>query len=396
MIIFVSLRIKHVPMKLRLSFTFRIILPYLIIAAFFLAIFIREITEGDSPVIWLSAGGLLATMILAALHNRWLGMTFQRARSLIGKLARGTIPDFKATDSGGEVGELEGNLEKHVSRMRDVASFARALASGDFTGRFDKLGREDELGDSMLSLKHSLVSTLEESESRRREEEYRTWSAQGIARFSNLFREAEDNLEGLSCLLMKELVEYTEADIGALFIARDREDGGKRILEISGSYAFDRQKHVRRSFEFGEGLVGRVAQEKEPVYITDLPPDYIKIRSGLGEEAPGSILLVPVLLDNQVLGIIELASLGEMPSHQIDFIRRLGEALATTLSRMKANLRTRELFEQTSKQAEKLASQEKVFRQQMQQMEQSLEAYATRESALRKEIEQLRKRPEKE
>ncbi len=169
------------------------------------------------------------------------------------------------------------------------------------------------------------MDSFKDSESRRREEENRTWSAQGLAKFSSLFREAEDNLHDLSRVLMKELVGYTDADVGALFITMDEEGDGEQQLELFGSYAFDREKYVHRSFQFGEGLVGRSALEKEVIYITDLPPDYVKIRSGLGEDVPSSILLIPVMLDNNVLGVIEMASLGEIPKHQIEFIRQLGD-----------------------------------------------------------------------
>ena len=94
----------------------------------------------------------------------------------------------------------------------------------------------------------------------------------------------------------------------------------------------------------------------------------MKIRSGLGEDNPASVLLVPVLLDNRVLGVIELASLGEIPAYQIEFIRSLSDALAATLAKVKANLQTRQLFEQTKKQAEELASQEEVFKKEVENL----------------------------
>jgi len=150
------------------------------------------------------------------------------------------------------------------------------------------------------------------------------------------------------------------------------------VLVLSGSYAFDREKFSRQSFEFGEGLVGRAALEKDMIYIDDLPPGYMKIRSGLGENAPSSLLLIPVILDNKVLGVIEMASLGEIPDYQAHFMRQLADALASTLAKVKANLQNRKLFEQSRKQAEELASQE--------------QAYIRREERLQKEIDRLKKK----
>jgi methyl-accepting chemotaxis protein len=131
--------------------------------------------------------------------------------------------------------------------------------------------------------------------------------------------------------------------------------------------------------------------EKGPIYVTDLPKEYIKIRSGLGEDVPASILLVPVMLDNNVLGVIELASLGQMPAHQIEFIRQLGDALATTLAKVKANLQSRELFDQMKKQAEELTSQELVYMQNLEKLEKAKQDAVRREEKLQKEIEKLRR-----
>jgi len=307
------------------------------------------------------------------------------------KLSRGNIPEYKASAADDELGDLERSLEKHLGHLRETINFTRSLSSGDFTGRLDRLSQQDELGEALNSLKGSLMGSMNDTESQRREEENRTWNAQGLAKFSTLFREAEDNLEDLARELLKELVNYTEADVGALFVTKELEGKDERYLEVIGSYAFDREKYIQRSFKFGEGLTGRAALEKEPVYITDLPPEYMKIRSGLGEDVPSSILLVPVVLDMQVLGVIELASLGEIPSHQRELVSQLAEALATTLAKVQANLQTKVLFEQSKKQAEELASQEKVFKLKMEELEKALEESSSREADLLKQIDSLRK-----
>jgi len=378
-------------MRVRFSFTFKILLPYLVLALLFFLVFLGAFQKGQSAEMWLSVAGMAVTLFFGIVQLLWLKRPIGRISRLMGQLTWGNIPEFRATKNTDEIGDLERSLEKHASNLKNIAAFSRSMATGDFTGRYEKLSSEDELGDVLNKLKISLMDSMKDSEVRRREEENRTWTAQGLAKFSSLFREAEDNLQSLSALLMRELVNYTEADVGALFIATEEEGGEDLHLEISGSYAFDREKQIHRSFKFGEGLVGRTALEKELIYVTDLPSDYIKIRSGLGEDAPSSILLVPVLLDQQVLGVMELASLGEMPSHQIDFIRQLANALATTLAKVKANMQNRRLFEQTKNQAEALASQEKVFRQNLEQLEKAHKRSLVKEAALLKEIETLRK-----
>ena len=381
----------YLNMRVRLSVTFKILLPYLVLTLLFFLIFLGVFRKGYPGLVLLSLAGMGGALLLGMAHHYWLKRPFRRISRLVAQLTRGSFPSFIATKAGDEIGELERSLEKHVSNLKDIAAFSRSLATGDFTGSYEKLSSEDELGDALNRLKTSLMESGKDSEIQRGEEENRTWSAQGLAKFSSLFRDAEDNLKDLSALLMRELVNYTEADVGALFITQDVEGEEDLYLEVSGAYAYDREKQIDRSFKFGEGLVGRAAVEKELIYVSDLPPDYMKIRSGLGEETPSSILLVPVVLDQQVLGVMELASLGGIPDYQIDFIRQLADALATTLAKVKANLQNRRLFEQTKKQAEAFASQEKVFMENMEQLEKAHKHAKARESELLKEIEKLRK-----
>ena len=378
-------------MKVKFSFTFKILLPYLVLILLFFLVFLGVYREGHPGLVSLSLTGMLGSLLLGIVHLYWLKRPLMRISRLVAQLTRGKIPEFRATEVADEIGQLERSLGKHVSNLKDIAAFSRSMATGDYTGQYDILSSEDELGDALNRLKVSLMESMKDSEHRRREEENRTWSAQGLAKFSSLFREAEDNLKDLSSILMKELVNYTEADVGALFITRGEANEEEHYLEVSGSYAFDREKDIHGSFKFGEGLVGRAALEKELIFLSDLPPDYMKIRSGLGEDAPASILLVPVVLDQVVLGVMELASLGEMPSYQIDFIRQLADALAATLAKVKANLQNRKLFEQTKMQAEALSSQEKVFMENMVQLEKAYEQSVSREEALKKEIEKLHK-----
>jgi putative methionine-R-sulfoxide reductase with GAF domain len=378
-------------MKLKFSFTFKILLPFVLLMALFFLIILESRGKEQPGLLGLSITGMVLSFLFGMIHIRWLNRPMKRVSQLVALLTRGILPEFKAIEKADEIGELERNLEEHVSNLKHMAAFSRSLASGDFKDEYEGLSNQDELGLALNKLKISLMESSRESEARRSEEENRTWAAQGLAKFSSLFREAEDNMDELSAQLMKELVEYTEADAGALFITRSDSGEGEFVLEQSGTYAFDRAKEAHHSFKFGEGLVGRAALEKELILISDLPADYIKIRSGLGEDTPSSVLLVPVVLDQQVLGVMELASLGNIPAYQVEFVNHLADALSTTLSKVRANMQSTELFEQTRKHAEELASQERVFKENMVQLEQAYELSLAREQALQKEIEKLRK-----
>lgn len=374
-------------MNLRFSFSLKILLPYLLFASLFLLIFFGVRNKGDQWPVLLSACGAVLSILAGVISNLWLKRPLYKVRTLMAQLTRGQLPAFKASTSADEIGDLERDLAKQVENLRSLSLFARSMASGDFSSKYEKLSADDEIGEALLSLKGSLMASRKEGESRRRDEENRTWAAHGLAKFSKLFQEAEDDLQALSRELMKELVDYTEADVGALFIVSE---GEAPELELTGSYAFDREKFVHKSFELGEGLVGRAALEKDIIYVNDLPQGYMKIRSGLGEDLPASLLLVPVILDNNVLGVIELGSLGEIPAFQAGFIQQLADAMATTIAKVKANQKNRELFEQSRLQAEELASQEMVFRKKLETLEKEVQAHLMKEEQLQKEIEGLK------
>jgi len=327
-------------MKIRIPVAFRVLLPFLVTTGILCWVFFagrESLSPAMQVLVWTGAGG---SVILGLVQMFWLRRHLSRVRSMVGRLTKGQLPSFPQEVPSDEIGDLLRDLEKHVNYLRSLTHFAGNIFSGDFSGTLEKLSDQDEISHAMLSLKASLEASAKETKARRTEEEHRTWTAQGLAKFSRLFREVEEDLESLSGALTKELVDYTVADVAAMFIATDPAEGTP-LLELRGCYAFDRHKHSDTTFEFGEGLVGRAAMEKDLIYLTDLPAGTIKIRSGLGEDVPTSLLLVPLLVDNQVTGVIELASLDVFPDYQIEFLRQLAEALATTLAKVKANLRTR-------------------------------------------------------
>ena len=131
----------------------------------------------------------------------------------------------------------------------------------------------------------------------------------------------------------------------------------------------------------GEGLVGRCAQERETIYMDDIPDSYIKITSGLGTSNPRSLLLVPLKVNEEIHGVLEIASFKAFETYQIDFIEKLGESIAATISSTKINEQTSKLLKESQNQAEKMRAQEEIMRQNMEELQ------ATQEEMKKKELE---------
>ena len=141
----------------------------------------------------------------------------------------------------------------------------------------------------------------------------------------------------------------------------------------------------------GEGLVGRCVQDNEIIYMTDIPENYLSIRSGMGETKPVSLLIVPLKLpDESVYGAIELASLKNMEDFEIKYIQTAGESVASTVAKMKINLRTYKLLEYSRQQAEEMSIQKEQMREKVNELKVIQEQYAIREEQLNQEISRLK------
>jgi len=319
--------------------------------------------------IWLSlAGGL---MIIAG------GLFFLYAvirplegiRKSLVSLSRGIIPEFKTHGKQNDISGIEQAFSLHSSRIRDMVTYSRRLAEGELDKSFLPSGEQDEMGNVLIVLRESLLKQREETRRRQEEDEQRNWASRGIAMFNEILREAGDDITRLSNSLIKALVAYIDAEAGGLYLVEEgRMVDGVKVLKMTGSYAFDREKHLQKEILFGEGLVGRTAVEGERSYLTDLPGEYLKIRSGLGEDEPVSLLLTPITQSGEVLGVMELASFMPIPEYKIAFVCSLGENIGSIISKVYVNLHTGKLLEQSQKSMEELVAKEAELRRNLEEM----------------------------
>lgn len=303
-----------------------------------------------------------------------------RLRDLLRTMGQGVLPNVEHMDRQDEIGEMNKALTNLITGLKSIVKFSKSIGSGDFDTQFKPLSSQDDLGINLLTMRDNLRQISEE-------DRRRNWATGGLAQFGELLRESSDNVTELTEKLIAELVAYLEANQGGVFVL----DATQKIpyMELKACYAWDRQKFLNQKIFEGDGLVGQCWIEQDTLYITDVPQDYVKITSGLGQALPKSILLVPMVSNGEVFGVIELASFKAFEPFEVAFVKRLAESTAATIASAKVNEQTKKLLEQTQINADQLEIHERQMVSQQAQMtknQQQLDAEITFLKAQVKEL----------
>jgi len=330
---------------------------------------------------------VVISVIIALFLAQLLIRPIKKIKDILIMMGKGIMPNKQIKERNDEIGEMAAALNSLIRGLKETTDFSIEIGKGNFDSPFVPLSENDDLGNALLEMRTNLKHATEEEARRKKEDAQRNWATQGIAKFGDILRQNNDNLEKLSYEIISNMVKYCDANQGGLFIVNDDDENDKHI-EMAAAYAYNRKKFLEKRIEMGVGLVGRAVQEAETIYITDIPDNYITINSGLGDENPKSILIVPLVLNDNVYGVIEMASFKEFEKYQIEFVEKVGENIASTLSSVKINIRTSELLERTRQQAEEMRAQEEEMRQNMEELQATQEESARREAELESKVEE--------
>lgn len=265
--------------------------------------------------------------------------------------------------SNSKTKELEERVTALEAQIIAASEFVKEIEKGNLTAEYKYSGESET--DNALST--SLISLRNQLKTYAVEEKERNWVTEGLARFIDILRSKNNDMTELTDDIIRNLIKYLGANQGALYIINDN-NSQDIFLEIKACYAFERKKYIDQRIEIGEGLAGQAVMEKETIYMTEIPGSYLRITSGLGEGSARNLLIVPLKLDDQVLGVLEIASFSVFKKFQIEFVERLGESIASTVKAVKINQRTNKLLQDTQAQTQQLREQEEEVRQNMEEL----------------------------
>jgi HAMP domain-containing protein/signal transduction histidine kinase/DNA-binding response OmpR family regulator len=251
------------------------------------------------------------------------------------------------------VNQLAQNLTTQVRSISEVAS---AVTKGDLTRtiRVEAKGEVEALKDTI----NQMIANLRETTLRNQEQD---WLKSNLAKFTQMLQGQRD-LNTVSKRILSELAQVVRAHFGAFYILKQEEDSSEFRLKLFAAYAYKEEKTVPKEFAIGEGLVGQCAFEKEKILISNVPAGYIKINSGLGKVKPSNLIILPVLFENNVKAVIELATLDELSETHIDFLSQVTESIGIVLNTIETNTRTEELLAQSQSLASELKVQQEELR----------------------------------
>jgi HAMP domain-containing protein/signal transduction histidine kinase/CheY-like chemotaxis protein len=251
------------------------------------------------------------------------------------------------------VNQLAQNLTTQVRSISEVAS---AVTKGDLTRtiRVEAKGEVEALKDTI----NQMIANLRATTLRNQETD---WLKSNLAKFTQMLQGQKD-LNTVTKRILSELAQVVNAHYGAFYILKQDDDSMATKLSLFATYAYKEDKNIPKEFAIGEGLVGQCAAEKEKILLTNVPPNYIKVTSGLGKGKPTNVIILPVLFENDVKAVIELASLDAFSQTHQDFLSQLTESIGIVLNTIEANTRTEELLAQSQSLAGELKVQQEELR----------------------------------
>ncbi len=316
------------------------IIAYIVGSILLVTLLLFEFTDKGIALVIL-AGLSIAGCLGFYLYSQRLVKSFSEAAlSLAEKEEVGSVP---------QIAEV---LKTTKLKLTLITNYIKQLGSDDET--LHPLLENDQVG-------LALVTAREEMKRRKEEEGNQHWIAEGLAKFGDILRNRGEIGE-YGSNIVSNLVRYTGVNQCGLFLAYESEEEGK-YLELTASYAYERRKYEQSRVYPREGLLGQSMLEKEMIFLTDIPQDYVHITSGLGLATPRNVVIIPLLANDIFYGAIELASFQVLKKHHIEFLQRLSVNIAAEIASIKALDHTQGLLAASDQLREKLEASEEVLKE---------------------------------
>lgn len=279
-------------------------------------------------------------------------------------------------------------LENSIENLQRASDFVNQISEGNYDVQWENINDENRAL-NQDNLAGRLILMREQMKKVKIEDAKRLWATEGLSQFSEIIRNHQHDLEELCHNALKFVSKYLNVQQGSLFILEGNEQD-EQYLRLASCFAFDRKKYVEKRIEIGQGLVGQTYLEATTQVLTQIPQGYTIITSGLGDATPTCLVIVPMMYNEKVQALLELASFEEFEPHQITFLEKAGEFVASAISTAQTGSKTKVLLEQMQAQTEQMRAQEEELRQNMEELEATQEEMRRKEVALEEQLASLK------
>jgi len=268
-----------------------------------------------------------------------------------------------------------------TTQVRAIATVTQAVTEGELeqTIQIDARGELQDLTENVNQMVRSLKDTTDKNLEQ-------DWLKTNLANFFSIMQ-GQKSMEKVATLIMSKLPPVISAYHGTFYLMEEGEKAP--TLNLFASYAYKERKNVSNRFALGEGIIGQCALEKDRILITQVPGDYVKITSSLGEATPLNIIALPVIFEGAVLAVIELASFKSFSDIHILFLEQLTENIGVVLTTIQANMRTEKALAESQTLTLDLQSQQEELKSANEQLESQTSELQKTEEQLRSQQEEL-------
>lgn len=278
-------------------------------------------------------------------------------------------------DGASAASDEAGIIQSLIKDLQQSASFVNDISGGNYDARWEQL--QSNLEKNKSTLAGRLLTMRDEMKRQKEEDKKRMWTTQGLSDLSQLIREYQNNIQELTLRAVTFIVNYVQVQQASLFVL-ETDQNEDQYLNLSACYAFNRKKILEKRINIGEGMVGQAFLERQTVIVTKVPQGYTTITSGLGDATPGYLIVVPMKYNEVVTAVMELAGFEILEEYQVAFLEKAGEFIASAISNVQNNEKSKVLIDQMREQTEQMRAQEEELRQNLEELE------ATQEDMRRK------------
>ena len=292
----------------------------------------------------------------------------------ITKIKSGELKKLQTASMNNEINQISAVVNSIITENEDATLYIKEI-----TSRKDNYLLDFKTKYAKSKLFISIKNMQEELDSIAKEEKERKWIIEGQAIISEILNKYSNNFEKLPKEIIQHLVKYTGSLQGGLFTVTKDNNETPLYLELAASYAYDRNKFINKKINKGEGILGQVWIENKGIYMENIPTDHMEIKSFLGHKTPSSILIETLVDNKEFFGVIELASLKPLKDYERDFVSKIAESIAATLSTVENNNRTHNLLKESQEMTIELQKQKEETKQNLEQIKASQDDISRRE-----------------